>query len=55
MTAFQAKLVERFCREGVPFKKLAKTFLIVLIVLGAAAALGVGTAFLYVEYLELLR
>ena len=95
MTAFQAKLVERFiislcvlsilaifqpfslmlfsigcvtvvvgalafnlvpfCREGVPFKKLAKTFLIVFIVLGAAAALGVGTAFLYVEYLELLR
>ena len=44
-----------FCREGVPVKKLWNVFLIVLIVLGAAAALGIGTAFLYVEYLETLR
>ena len=44
-----------FCREGVPIKKLWNVFLIVLIVLGVAAALGIGTAFLYVEYLGSLR
>lgn len=44
-----------FCREGVPAGKLVKVFAIVLIVLGAAAALGIGTAFLYVGYLETLR
>ena len=44
-----------FCREGVPIKKLWNVLLIVLIVLGVAAALGIGTAFLYVEYLETLR
>lgn len=44
-----------FCREGVPAKKLVNVSMIVLIVLGTAAALGIGTAFLYVEYLETLR
>lgn len=44
-----------FCREGVPLRALGKVTLIVLIILGIAAALGVGTAFLYVEYLETLR
>ncbi|MEM1388462.1 MAG: hypothetical protein AAF748_06565 [Pseudomonadota bacterium] len=43
------------CREGVPFAALRKAVLIVLIVLAVAAALGVGTAFLFVEYLETLR
>ena len=43
------------CREGVPFKAIRKAVIIVLVVLGVAAALGVGTAFLYVEYLETLR
>lgn len=44
-----------FCREGVPARKLFNVALIVLIVLAAAAALGIGTAFLYVGYLETLR
>ena len=44
-----------FCREGVPVNKPWNVLLIALIVLGVAAALGVGTAFLYVEYLETLR
>ena len=43
------------CREGVPFAALRKAVIIVLIILGIAAALGVGTAFLYVGYLETLR
>ena len=43
------------CREGVPFSALRKAVIIVLVVLGVAAALGVGTAFLFVEYLEGLR
>lgn len=43
------------CREGVPLKALRKASLIVLVILGIAAALGVGTAFLYVGYLESLR
>ena len=43
------------CREGVPFSALRKAVIIVLIILGIAAALGVGTAFLYVGYLETLR
>ncbi len=43
------------CREGVPARALLKTTVIILIILGTAAALGVGTAFLYVEYLETLR
>lgn len=44
-----------FCREGVPAKKLVRVSMIVLIILGVAAALGIGTAFLYVGYLETLR
>jgi len=44
-----------FCREGVPASKLVRVGLIVLAVLGVAAALGIGTAFLYVEYLGSLR
>lgn len=44
-----------FCREGVPASKLVKVLIIVLIVLAVAASLGIGTAFLYVEYLETLR
>ncbi|MEM0946739.1 MAG: hypothetical protein AAGK37_05005 [Pseudomonadota bacterium] len=43
------------CREGVPLSALRKAVIIVLIILGVAAALGVGTAFLYVGYLETLR
>jgi len=43
------------CREGVPARALMKAIIIVLVILGVAAALGVGTAFLYVEYLETLR
>lgn len=44
-----------FCREGVSFGQIGKVILIVLIVLAVAALLGVGTAFLYVEYLDSLR
>jgi hypothetical protein len=44
-----------FCRPGVSFGQIGKVVLIVLIVLAVAALLGVGTAFLYVEYLESLR
>lgn len=43
------------CREGVPFSAVRKAAVIVLVILGVAAALGVGTAFLYVEYLGTLR
>ena len=43
------------CREGVPIRALIKAVIIVLVILAVAAALGVGTAFLYVEYLETLR
>ena len=44
-----------FCRPGVTFGQIGKVLLIVLIVLVVAALLGIGTAFLYVEYLESLR
>jgi len=44
-----------FCRAGVPARQIGKVILIVLIVLIVAALLGIGTAFLYVEYLESLR
>lgn len=44
-----------FCRAGVPFSQIGKVILIVLIVLAVAALLGIGTAFLYVEYLDSLR
>lgn len=44
-----------FCRAGVPARKLVNVFAIVMIVLGVAAALGIGTAFLYVEYIASIR
>lgn len=44
-----------FCREGVTGKEIGKVIMIVLIVLAIAALLGIGTAFLYVEYLASLR
>lgn len=44
-----------FCREGVPAGKLVKVGLIVLAVLTVAIALGIGTGYLYVWYLELQR
>lgn len=44
-----------FCRPGVSAKQIGKVVLIILIVLVVAALLGIGTAFLYVEYLESLR
>lgn len=43
------------CREGVSYRTLGKVSLIILVILVIAAALGVGTAFLYVGYLESLR
>lgn len=44
-----------FCRAGVEWRTIYKVTIIILIILGVAAALGVGTAFLYVGYLETLR
>lgn len=44
-----------FCRPGVSFKQIRKVIYIILLVLFVAALLGVGTAFLYVEYLGTLR
>jgi hypothetical protein len=44
-----------FCREGVPLNKLMKVALIVLIILGLAVLLGIGTAYLYAWYLEFMR
>jgi len=44
-----------FCRAGVTFKQIGKVILIVLAGLVVAALLGIGTAFLYVEYLASLR
>lgn len=43
------------CREGTPARSLVRVTVIIMIILGVAASLGVGTAFLYVEYLETLR
>ena len=43
------------CREGVSARALVKLSLIILLILGIAAALGIGTAFLYVKYLASLR
>ena len=43
------------CREGVAARSLVKVSMIVLVILAIAASLGVGTAFLYVGYLETLR
>ena len=39
------------CREGVPARALVRAMVIVLVILGVAAGLGIVTAFLYVEYL----
>ena len=44
-----------FCREGVEWRAIWKVIIIILVILAIAAALGVGTAFLYVDYLETLR
>lgn len=44
-----------FCREGVSARAMMKVILIVLIILGVAAALGIGTAFAYVAYIGSLR
>ena len=44
-----------FCRAGVTAGQIGKVILIVLLVLAVAALLGIGTAFLYVEYLASLR
>ncbi len=44
-----------FCRQGVPFRTLGKVVLVVLVILGIAALLGVATANLYVWYLGTLR
>lgn len=43
------------CREGVPVRALIKAIVIVMVILGVAAALGISTAFLYVKYLASLR
>ena len=43
------------CREGVPARALVRAMVIVLVILGVAAGLGIVTAFLYVEYLGSLR
>lgn len=40
-----------FCRPGIPLRRLGRVALIVLVVLAVAAALGIGTAFLYVKTL----
>lgn len=43
------------CREGVPVRALIKAIVIVIVIFGVAAALGISTAFLYVKYLASLR
>ena len=42
-------------QEGTEWRFIAKVSLIILFILGVAASLGVGTAFLYVDYLESIR
>ncbi len=44
-----------FCRPGVPLGTLARVIVIVLVILGIAALLGIATAYLYVWYLGTLR
>ncbi len=44
-----------YCQPGVPARTLYRVSLIVLAILGVAAMLGIGTALLYVEYLEATR
>jgi len=43
------------CREGTTMRDLGKVTLIILVILGVAAVLGIGTAFMYVKYLASLR
>ena len=43
------------CREGIPARALVRAMVIVMVILGVAAGLGIVTAFLYVEYLGSLR
>ncbi len=43
------------CREGVTVRDLLKVWVIILVILGVAALLGIGTAFMYVKYLASLR
>ncbi len=42
-------------REGTEWRFIGKVSLIILVILGVAAGLGVGTAFLYVDYLASIR
>ncbi|MEX0284335.1 MAG: hypothetical protein AB3N23_06960 [Paracoccaceae bacterium] len=42
-------------REGTEWRFVVKVSIIILVILGVAASLGVGTAFLYVDYLESIR
>ncbi len=42
-------------REGTEWRFIIKVSLIILVILGVAASLGVGTAFLYVDYLASIR
>lgn len=42
-------------KPGVPARAIFKAIVIILVILLIAAALGIGTAFLYVGYLESLR
>ncbi len=44
-----------FCRPGVPMRALLRVIVIVLVILGIAALLGIATAYLYVWYLGTLR
>jgi lipoprotein signal peptidase len=44
-----------FCRPGIPFSRLIKVSLIVLLILAVVVMLGIGTAYLYVWYLGSLR
>lgn len=44
-----------FCRPGVPMRALLRVVVIVLVILGIAALLGIATANLYVWYLGTLR
>jgi hypothetical protein len=54
ISALIFNLVPHF-REGVTWRDLGKVSLIILVILGVAAAIGVGTAFAYVNYLASIR
>ncbi len=43
------------CREGVPVRSLVKVSGIILLILGIAGSLGIGTALLYVQYIASLQ